>query len=74
MITTIVALVSLRPLEWMKGFALPQRVATHLVVVLKEGGASGDVLDALERAGDLLALRRDGRRLEIEMHIDRSER
>ena len=65
-IATVVALISLRPLEWMKGFALPQHVASHLVVELKD--------DALERAGDLLALRRDGRRLEIELEIARGAR
>jgi hypothetical protein len=58
----------------MKGFALPQRVASHMVVELEEDGSSGDVLDSLERAGDLLALRRDGRRLEIEVRIDRAQR
>jgi putative Mg2+ transporter-C (MgtC) family protein len=73
-IATIVALVSLRPLEWMKGVAIPQRAAAHLVVELKEDGTAGDVLDALERAGDLLALRRDGRRLEIEVRLDRGGR
>ena len=73
-IATIVALVSLRPLEWMKGFALPQRVASHMTVVLREDGETGDVLDAIERVGDLLALRRDGRRLEIEARVDRDAR
>jgi len=73
-IGTVVALISLRPLESIKGFALPQRLATHMVVVLREDGTTGDVLDALERAGDLLALRRDGRRLEVEMRIDRGAR
>src|SRR5262245_25691408 len=73
-ITTVVALISLRPLEWMKGFALPQRLASHIVVELTEDGTAGELLDALERAGDLLALRRDGRRLEIELRIDRSAR
>jgi putative Mg2+ transporter-C (MgtC) family protein len=73
-IATIVALVSLRPLEWMKGVAIPQRAAAHLVVELKDEGTAGDVLDAIERAGDLLALRRDGRRLEIEVRLDRSAR
>lgn len=73
-IATIVALVSLRPLEWMKGVAIPQRAAAHLVVELKEDGTAGDVLDALERTGDLLALRRDGRRLEIEVRLDRDSR
>jgi putative Mg2+ transporter-C (MgtC) family protein len=73
-IATVVALVSLRPLEWMKGTAIPQRAAAHLVVELKEDGTAGDVLDAVEQAGDLLALRRDGRRLEIEVRLDRGGR
>jgi hypothetical protein len=58
----------------MKGRSLPQRVAPSMVVELKEDGTAGDVLDALERAGDLLALRRDGSRLEIEVRIDRGAR
>jgi putative Mg2+ transporter-C (MgtC) family protein len=73
-IATIVALISLRPLEWMKVTAIPQRGASHLVVQLVEDGTAGDVLDAVERAGDLLALRRDGRRLEIEVRVDRGAR
>jgi putative Mg2+ transporter-C (MgtC) family protein len=67
-------LVSLRPLEWLKARALPQRAASRMVLELAEEGTSGEVLDALERAGDLLALRRDGRRLEIELRIDRDRR
>jgi putative Mg2+ transporter-C (MgtC) family protein len=74
LIATAVALISLRPLEWMKGLALPQRVASHMTVVLHEDGEAGDVLDAIERVGDLLALRRDGRRLEIEARVDRAAR
>jgi hypothetical protein len=58
----------------MKGFALPQRLASHLIVELKEDGTAGDVLDSVERAGELLALRRDGRRVEIEVRIDRAQR
>ena len=73
-VATIVALISLRPLEWMKVMAIPQRGASHLVVQLAEDGTAGDVLDAVERAGDLLALRRDGRRLEIEVRLDRGAR
>jgi putative Mg2+ transporter-C (MgtC) family protein len=73
-IATIVALISLRPLEWMKVTAIPQRGASHLVVQLTEDGTAGDVLDAVERAGDLLALRRDGRRLEIEVRLDHGAR
>jgi putative Mg2+ transporter-C (MgtC) family protein len=67
-------LVSLRPLEWLKARALPQRAANRMVVELAEGGTTGGVLDALERAGDLLALRRDGRRLEVELRVDRDRR
>jgi putative Mg2+ transporter-C (MgtC) family protein len=73
-ITTAVALISLRPLEWMKGRTMPQRAASSMVVELKEDGTAGDVLDALERAGDLLALRRDGSRLEIELRVHRDAR
>ena len=72
-IATVVALISLRPLEWMKGRSPPQR-APSMVVELKEDGTAGDVLDAIERAGDLLALRRDGSRLEIEVRIARGAR
>jgi uncharacterized membrane protein YhiD involved in acid resistance len=73
-IATLVALVSLRPLESAKVLALPQRAATHLVVELKQDGTAGDVLDAIERSGDLLALRRDGKRLEVEVRMDRADR
>jgi putative Mg2+ transporter-C (MgtC) family protein len=68
------ALVSLRPLEWLKERALPQRAATRMAVELAEGATSGEVLDALERVGDLLALRRDGQRLEVELRLDRERR
>jgi putative Mg2+ transporter-C (MgtC) family protein len=68
------ALLSLRPLEWLKARVLPQRAASRMVVELAEGGTSGEVLDALERAGDLLALRRDGKRLEVELRLDRDRR
>jgi putative Mg2+ transporter-C (MgtC) family protein len=67
-------LVSLRPLEWMKARLIPQRAASRLVVDLSEDATSGDVLDALERVGDLLALRRDGQRLEVELRLDRDQR
>jgi putative Mg2+ transporter-C (MgtC) family protein len=69
-----IGLVSLRPLEWLKERALPQRAAARMTVDLAEDATSGDVLDALERLGDLLALRRDGQRLEVELRIDRAER
>ena len=69
-IATGVGLVSLRPLEWLKERALTQRAPARLSVELADDGSSGPVLEALERSGDLLALRRDGRRLEIELRID----
>jgi putative Mg2+ transporter-C (MgtC) family protein len=69
-----VGLIALRPLEWVKERAIPYRAAGRMMVELAEGGTSGEVLDALERVGDLLALRRDGRRLEVELRIDRDRR
>ena len=53
---------------------IPYRAASRMMVELAEGSTSGEVLDALERAGDLLALRRDGKRLEVELRIDRDRR
>jgi putative Mg2+ transporter-C (MgtC) family protein len=73
-IATVVGLVSLRPLEWIKARALPQRAASRMTVELAEDTTAGDVLDALEHIGDLLALRRDGNRLEVELRIDRDRR
>ncbi|HKP19277.1 MAG TPA: MgtC/SapB family protein [Gaiellaceae bacterium] len=73
-IASVVGLVSLRPLEWVKERMLPQRAAARLHVELAEGASSGDVLTTVERLGDLLALRRDGQRLEIELRIDLERR
>ena len=69
-IATAVGIVSLRPLEWVKERALKRRRPARLSVDLTESGSAGPVLDALERTGDLLALRRDGKRLEVELRID----
>jgi putative Mg2+ transporter-C (MgtC) family protein len=74
LIATLAALISLRPLEWLKARMIPQRAASRLMVYLTEGATSGDVLDALEQIGDLLALRRDGKRLEVEVRLDFSQR
>lgn len=68
------ALVSLRPLEWLKERVIPHRAAARMVVDLAEQATSGEVLDALERIGDLLALRREGKRLEIELRLDHDQR
>jgi len=69
-----VGLIALRPLEWVKERAIPYRAPGRMTVELAEGATSGEVLDALERVGDLLALRRDGRRLDVELRIDRDRR
>jgi putative Mg2+ transporter-C (MgtC) family protein len=73
-LATAAGVISLRPLEWLKDWMLPQRAASRLMVELAEGETSGEVLDALERTGDLLALRRDGKRLEVELRLDTSQR
>jgi putative Mg2+ transporter-C (MgtC) family protein len=73
-IATGVALVSLRPLEMAKEKLLPQRGPNRLTIELEDGASSGAVLDAVERHGDLLALRRDGRRIEAEVRIDDDQR
>jgi putative Mg2+ transporter-C (MgtC) family protein len=73
-LATGVGVVSLRPLEWLKERLIPQRAAQRMVVELKEDESAGPVLEAVERSGDLLALRREGRRLEIELRIDWSRR
>jgi putative Mg2+ transporter-C (MgtC) family protein len=73
-LATVVGVVSLRPLEWVKNRMLPQRAATVMLVELVDDASSGPVLEAVERSGDLLALRRDGARLEVELRIDRDRR
>jgi hypothetical protein len=45
-----------------------------LLVELAEGGSPREVLGALEESSSVLALRRDGRRLEIELSIERGRR
>ncbi len=73
-LATGVGVVSLRPLEWLKERLIPQRAAQRMVVELKEDESAGPVLEAVERSGDLLALRREGKRLEIEVRIDWNRR
>jgi putative Mg2+ transporter-C (MgtC) family protein len=73
-IATGAAIVSLRPLEWLKERMIPQRAASRLVVELAADGRSADVLGVLERAGEVLGLRREGTRLEVVLRLDRSER
>jgi putative Mg2+ transporter-C (MgtC) family protein len=73
-LATIVGIVSLRPLEWLKMGVIPQRAAQVMLVELVQDASAGPVLEEVERSGDLLGLRRDGPRLEIELRIDRDRR
>jgi putative Mg2+ transporter-C (MgtC) family protein len=70
-VATIVGIFSLRPLGWLKLPLRQHRGIMRLLVELKEGAASGAVLDALEPSADLLALRRDGQQIEVELRIER---
>src|SRR3954470_12283492 len=45
---TVVGIISLRPLEWLKERAIPQRRAVRLSVEIVEGASAGPVLEALE--------------------------
>jgi putative Mg2+ transporter-C (MgtC) family protein len=74
LVATVAGILSLRGLEWLKARTIPQRAAARLTIELAETGSAGPVLEAVERAGELLAMNRDGRRLEIEVRIDRSQR
>ncbi len=73
-IATGAALVSLRPLEWAKEQFLPRRVLSHLAIDLIEDAQSAPVVEALERIGDVVALRRDGLRIEVEFAAAPDER
>jgi putative Mg2+ transporter-C (MgtC) family protein len=73
-IATGIGIVALRPLEWLKRFALPTHRPTQMSVVLAEGASAGPVMEAVERSGDVLAVRRDGRRLDVEARLEREKR
>jgi putative Mg2+ transporter-C (MgtC) family protein len=74
LIATAAGVVALRPLEWLKRFALPTRRPAQMTVVLAEGASAGPVMEAVERSGDVLAVRRDGRRLDVEARLERDKR
>jgi putative Mg2+ transporter-C (MgtC) family protein len=68
-IATVAALVTLRPLEWVKNRYLPRRAGHLLELELAEGTMPGGVLDELERLVRVDALRRDGPRLQLEVLV-----
>jgi len=73
-IGTVVGVVALRPLEWLKRFGMPTHRPTRMTVVLDEGASGARVMEAVERSGDVLAVRRDGRRLDVEARLERDKR
>jgi putative Mg2+ transporter-C (MgtC) family protein len=73
-VVTVAALILLRPLEWLKERGIPQHAARTLMVELAEDASSGPALEVVERHGNLIALRRDGKRLDVEVRVDRDQR
>jgi putative Mg2+ transporter-C (MgtC) family protein len=73
-IATVIGIVALRPLGLLKRFALSTHRPTQMTVVLSEGASAGPVMEAVERSGDVLAVRRDGRRLDVEARLERDKR
>ena len=45
-----------------------------MTVLLAEGASSARVMQAVERAGDVLIVRRDGRRIDLEARLERDKR
>jgi putative Mg2+ transporter-C (MgtC) family protein len=73
-IATAAGVVALRPLEWLKRFTLPEHRPSRMTVVLAQEASAARVMEALERSGDVLAVRRDGRRLDVETKLDAANR
>jgi len=73
-LATVIGVVALRPLEWLKRFTLPEHRSSRMTVVLAEGASSAEVMEAVERSGDVLAVRREGRRLDLEARLERAKR
>jgi putative Mg2+ transporter-C (MgtC) family protein len=71
---TGVGVLALRPLEWVKGWFLPQRAPDRLQIELTDDGSPRPILDVLEEQCGLMALRRDGRSIEVEVAVDRRQR
>jgi putative Mg2+ transporter-C (MgtC) family protein len=68
-IATGAGIVALRPLEWLKRGALRAQRISQMTVVLAEGASGARVMEAVERTADVLAVRRDGRRLDVETKL-----
>jgi len=73
-IATAVGFVALRPLVWLKRFVLPEHRTSRMTIVLADGASGARIMEAVERSGDVLALRRDGRRLDVEARLARDKR
>ncbi len=73
-LATVIGVFSLRPLGWLKRWLPIENGSAELIVELSDGGSGGRVLEAVERAGDVVGLRRDGQLLEIEIHLRNGNR
>jgi len=71
---TVIGVVALRPLGYLKRFARPTHRPSRMTVMLAEGASGARVMEAVERSGDVLAVRRDGRRLDLEARLERDKR
>ena len=71
---TVIGVVALRPLGYLKRFARPTRGPSRMTVMLAEGASGARVMEAVERSGDVLAVRRDGSRLDLEARLERDKR
>jgi putative Mg2+ transporter-C (MgtC) family protein len=69
-IATAVALLSLRPLEWVKGMIAPRGARHVLAIEIDDDAPAGPVLEGLERLARVDALRRVGGRLEVELAVN----
>jgi putative Mg2+ transporter-C (MgtC) family protein len=73
-LATVIGIVSLRPLGWIKDFFIPQRAETVLMLDLARNASSGPVLEAVERSGEVRAMRREGGHVELELQVARDRR
>jgi putative Mg2+ transporter-C (MgtC) family protein len=74
-LATGIGIAALRPLGWLKRVArFPERGLSHMTVVLAEGATGARVMEAFERSGNVLGIRRDGRFLEVEARLERDKR
>jgi putative Mg2+ transporter-C (MgtC) family protein len=72
-VATVAALVTLRPLEWLKERLLPRRLDRRLELELVADASSVPVVALLEHLGRIGRLSRDGDRLEVELAVSAAD-